>query len=378
MMQPKAFPSKGGTAPNTSVTKEEKNPSTSIQLWQRIYHLFGFQKGYNFTLCQSPCSHLSYQPTILTSSDFIFAGALLGFTLARLSYLNISGTASSSFANGALPGEWYWMNQGIYRIGITIHLATILPAGLLIVLQVTPVIRHKYLIVHRINGYIIIVLVFVSNVGAVMICRRSFGGTIPTQAAVGLLAIISSSAIGMAYYNIKRLQVDQHRAWMLRAMFYLGTIITLRIIMIISALVSSQMSNYYTTMSCRELGSIQDLTKPFRELYPRCGQDVSTNDTLVVVQGTFGNGQPEQIAASLRVSFGMAMWMAILLHVVGVEIYLGLTPRESNWLRQVSYERQMEKGLKPFGSAGLTTDRWGDAEPWKPAGGVAVDGSEIL
>lgn len=71
-------------------------------------------------------------------------------------------------------------------------------------------------------------------------------------------------------------------------------------------------------------------------------------------------------------SFGMALWVAIFLHLVGVEIYLALTPRESNRLRQVSYERQMEKGFKSPGSAGLTSDRWGDAETWKPLRGVAT------
>lgn len=281
--------------------------------------------------------------------------------------MNISGKASSSYANGTSPGEWYWFSHGIYRIGITIHLVTILPAGLLMVWQFLPIIRHKCLIVHRINGYIVVVLSLVSNVGAVMIVRRAFGGTLATQAGVGVLAIISTASIGMAYYNIKRLQIDQHRAWMLRAVFYLATIVTLRLIMILSALISSQASGYYTPMSCGELVTVYDTTpQNVTSLYPQCGQPGSTDDTLVIVQASFANNQAEQIGASLRLSFGMALWMALFLHLVGVEIYLNLTPRESNRLRQVSYERQMERGLEPFGSAGLTVDRWGDAEPWKP------------
>jgi len=38
----------------------------------------------------------------------------------------------------------------------------------------------------------------------------------------------------------------------------------------------------------------------------------------------------------------------------------------------VSYERQMERGFENPGSAGLTSDRWGDAEPWRPMKGVAA------
>ncbi|KAI4191153.1 MAG: hypothetical protein L6R41_000290 [Letrouitia leprolyta] len=295
----------------------------------------------------------------------IFAGALLGFTLARLSYMNISGSASSSFANSTAQGEWYWYSHGIHRIGITIHLVTILPAGLLIIWQFVPLIRHKFLLFHRINGYLIITLVLISNVGALLIARRAFGGTLPTQAGVGVLVIISTVAIAMAYYNIKRLQIDQHRAWMLRAMFYLGTIITLRLIMIISALISTKMSYYETTMRCDELLAILDTREEVNRFYPQCGEPGSNADTLVIVQAKFGD-QKEQIESALRLTFAMAFWVALFLHGVGVEIYLNLTPREANRLRQVSYEKQMEKGLSHPGSAGLTSDRWGDSEPWQP------------
>jgi len=290
---------------------------------------------------------------------------MLGFSLARLSYLNIGGASSSSYASGSSPGEWYWFSHGIYRIGITIHLCTILPAGLLMVWQFVPVIRHKFLIVHRINGYLIILLVLVSNVGAMMIARRAFGGTLETQAGVGTLVILTTVSIALAYYNIKCLQIDQHRAWMLRAMFYLGTIITLRLIMILSAIIATKHSQYYTTMTCGEIGSIYNSANAANELYPACAAPGATAATHVVVQADFGQ-QPEQIGVSLRISFGMAMWLALILHLVGVEIYLALTPRESNRLRQVSYERQMERGFKNPGSAGLTADRFGDAEPWVP------------
>ena len=289
---------------------------------------------------------------------------MLGFTLARISYLNIAGSTKSSFANGASPGEWYWYRVGHYRIGITLHLATILPAGLLMIWQFLPIIRHKLLIFHRINGYLIILLVFLSNIGALMIVRRAFGGTLATQAGVGTLVILTTTSLCLAYYNIKRLQIDQHRAWMLRAMFYLGTIITLRIIMIISALIISRIATYYSTMPCDEISFIYgNSTDPIMRFYPQCLTNM-TVDGVVVVHASFD--RPEQVGAALDMSFGMAMWLSIIMHLVGVEIYLNLTPRESNRLRQVSYERQLEKGLNNPGSAGLTSDRWGDADPWVP------------
>ncbi|KAI9794306.1 MAG: hypothetical protein M1833_000397 [Piccolia ochrophora] len=336
------------TTPSSSIRNQEKASNKFVMFWQKVYRPLGFQKGYNFPLF------------------VIFAGAMMGFTLARLSYLNIAGAANSSFANSATPGEWYWYKTGVYRIGITLHLGAILPAGFLMVWQFVPIIRHRLLIFHRINGYTVLVLVLIANVGALMICRRAFGGTLETQAGVGVLAILSTTSMALAYYNVKRLQIDQHRAWMLRAMFYLGTIITLRLIMIISALVITMLDSYYTTMPCDEITFIYGSNDSMKEHYPQCSSPNTTVDGLVVVHATFGSGRPEQIAASLGVSFGMAMWLALLMHLVGVEIYLALTPRESNRLRQVSYERQMENGFKNPGSAGLTSDRWGDAEAWRP------------
>jgi len=62
------------------------------------------------------------------------------------------------------------------------------------------------------------------------------------------------------------------------------------------------------------------------------------------------------------------MWAAMVLHIIGVEIYLNLTPREAQRLRQVSYERALEAGYKNPGNTGTTAVRFGDADEWKPAG----------
>lgn len=91
-----------------------KSPTSFVRSIRKLYSPIGFQKGYNFTLW------------------FVFGGALLGFTLARLQYLAVD----TVFAKSAAPGEWYWMRQGRYKIGIALHLGTILPAALLALIQV--------------------------------------------------------------------------------------------------------------------------------------------------------------------------------------------------------------------------------------------------
>lgn len=290
---------------------------------------------------------------------------MLGFCLARLQYLNISGV----FSKDAAPGEWYWYQHGIYRFGITLHLATVVPAGCLMVWQFIPTIRHRAILFHRINGHVIILLVLLGNVGALMIARRAFGGYLSTQAGVGMLAIMTTTGMSLAYYNIKKLQIDQHRAWMLRSMIYLGTIITTRFIMVIAAVIISKIGTYYSPMTCGEVNFIVGPGQYLTDTYPTCVNLTSNtiDTTIVAVHADFSNSM-EQVGASMRFSFGMALWISIFLHTVGVEIYLALTPRESQRLREVSFQRQLEAGYKNPGSAELTVDQFGDAEPCQRMG----------
>jgi hypothetical protein len=288
---------------------------------------------------------------------------MLGFTLARLSYLNVSGSAATSFATRASPGEWYHYHTGIYRIGITLHLGACLPAGFLMVWQFVPVIRYKALLFHRINGYLVILLVLVSNAGCIMIAKKAFDGGVETQTIVGALVILTTVSVAMSYYNIKRLQIDQHRVWMLRAMFYMASIITNRLIMALSAIVTSQIGDYYQIQTCGEVAFVLDSWKNVTDWYPECAS--GGNETNIIVHADL-NGRPEQLGASLGLSFGTALWLALLIHLIGVELYLGLTPREGERLRRVSYQKQLEAGLNNPGSSGLTADRWGDADEWAP------------
>lgn len=201
-----------------------------------------------------------------------------------------------------------------------------------------------------------------------MIAPRAFGGTITSQAAVWTLIVITTTSIILAYINIKKLQIEEHRAWMLRAMFYLGTIITVRLIMIITAQIMTILPGFYGVKSCGQIAFMHDTTlTSISSTYPLCNPETGGyNETKVAVPAKFG-GEIESIAAALTESAGMALWLALLLHVVGVEVYLRLTPRESERLRRISWERQIERGYgERAGRAGLTADRLGDSEKWVP------------
>lgn len=184
-------------------------PSTNrfAAAMHKLSSCVGFTKGYNFALW------------------FIFSGALLGFCLARLMYLDFKGvfcaTENPDPRNHAAAGECYWyQSRTVYDVGIKLHLYTIIPAGILACIQFVPVIRHKLILVHRINGYITILITLLGVAGAIMIAPVSFGGGLDVQSSVGVLAIMVVGSLALAYYNVKRLQIEQHRAWMLRAWFY--------------------------------------------------------------------------------------------------------------------------------------------------------------
>ncbi|OHE99725.1 hypothetical protein CORC01_05083 [Colletotrichum orchidophilum] len=313
---------------------------------RKVYNPLGFSKGYNFVLF------------------FIFFGALMGFTLARFEYLNFN-----TFCKGTAPGECFYYQKGHEKAGIILHLAGILPAGFLACFQFVPVLRHKVLLFHRINGYVVILLALVGIAGALMIARNAFGGTLDTQAGVGVMSIMFVTALTLAFVNIKRLQIEQHRAWMLRAWFYAGSIITLRLIQVAAAAAISSIGTYYAARPCDQVAFMIGKMSRTLHLYPDCATYFSGENSgqQTIVHADFLNPtSAAEAAVAVGMPFGMALWLALALHAVGIEIYLKLTPAEAERLRNVSYKRQLEAGLSPAGRAGVTADRIGDSEQWQP------------
>lgn len=143
---------------------------------------------------------------------FHLAGAMFAFCLAHTPYLAID----TYYRAKAAPGEWFYFRQPFYRAAITLHLAAVVPAGILAAVQFTPIVRRKALLFHRMNGYVIILLVTLANVSGLMVARRSFGGTVEAQVFAGVLAIATTVCMVLAWVSIKRLDIASHRAWMLR------------------------------------------------------------------------------------------------------------------------------------------------------------------
>ncbi|KAF4466935.1 hypothetical protein FALBO_6203 [Fusarium albosuccineum] len=314
---------------------------------RKVYNAIGFTKGYNFVLW------------------FIFSGAMFGFSLARLMFLDYYGVycnPNGAPGQGACPGECFsYSRKDIYQVGIKMHLYTIIPAGVLVVFQFVPFIRYKAILFHRMNGYIVIVLAIVGTVGAIITAPVAFGGSLSIRGWVGTMAIMFIGALILAIWNIKTLQLEQHRAWMLRAWFYAGSIITVRLIMIIAASIMSNTASFRQPIQCDKLASFYEDKDSLLRKYPACEDD----GAWVAVQGSMSGGA-ENIGAALSLGFSLGVWLALAIHAIGVEVYLRLTPAESDRLRKLSYQRQLERGFNTPGQAGLTADRLGDADKWTP------------
>ncbi|KAF2014372.1 hypothetical protein BU24DRAFT_433772 [Aaosphaeria arxii CBS 175.79] len=316
-----------------------------------IYGGFGFQKGYNFVLYA------------------ITAGALLGFVLARVQYLDIDGI----FREESIPGEYYWYQSGFRRVGIIMHLVGVLFGGMFAFLQFTPIIRHKALWFHRISGYLAILLLLAGNAGVYMIIDHSIGGVPAMRLFFGILGAMTTIGLLLAYVNIKRLQIDQHRAWMIRTWAWAGCIISLRLILDAATEVAHRYDiTLHTPIRCDEIffmylnnAGIPNEQNPTGKIYEQCGDNASTNPLEILISTEAGG--PESAAALLRPMFLMSAYLAITIHALLAELYLWLTPAEHYRLRIVSYQKQVEKGLRKRGSpkeAGLGSTRFGDAPEW--------------
>jgi hypothetical protein len=336
-----------------------------------IYRRLGFCQGYAFLFW------------------IVLSGALVGFVLARIRYLDIDNVFCAQ-RGAALPGECFYLGHGKGKIGIQLHLTGIMPAALLAVLQLLPVFRRNMLLFHRINGYIILMLSLVSCIGILMMTRQHFGGGLNSQAVTGAALVMFIMSLSLAYYNVKRLRIDQHRAWMLRAWVVVSVeqnfafcfcltvnmllnhqashVITMRLMAKLMIQVTAAPSNhYYDYRSCAVIDFMFGNNATLVEfLYPDCMRFYSgaNVEQRVLIAADLTSGRPDHIAAGLNVAFGPAAWLALLLHCIAAEVYLNMTPDEARRLRALSRERQLEASNQRSGSPSSFIDTTEKAQVW--------------
>lgn len=223
------------------------------------------------------------------------------------------------------------MNFPRYNWGIFIHLLSVLPSGLLAVLQFTPVIRAKYRRFHRFAGYASSILAVSGIVSAFAIADRSFGGDISIVSVTAVTGFASAYALYKGVQEARAKRFAAHRDWMLRAWMYLGTIATMRPFMgLLVATIQIPAIRQFTTIPCEVVLNIfEDNNMAAYAAYPLCDPiNSGLNPTgRVVVPANIASLDDVEKAAAGHVVFGTAMWIAVVIHAVGVEVYL-------TWTRQ--------------------------------------------
>ncbi|KAK0186322.1 hypothetical protein F5146DRAFT_936235 [Armillaria mellea] len=170
----------------------------------------------------------------------IFAGALIGFSLYGARTMNFA-----LMEKYAPPGQWFWFNQKTFKANYAIHIYTAVMGGIFSVFQFFPAIRRRAVIVHRLNGYFVLILLIPSNVCGAIIGYRAFGGEINAQSMYYTLGILSSGCLIIGLSNVKK-NTREHRKWMLRGVVMFSVVITTRLIALAAREIVTDIGNYHS------------------------------------------------------------------------------------------------------------------------------------
>ena len=138
-------------------------------------------------------------------------------------------------------------------------------------------------------------------------------------------------------------------------------------LMPVSAMMIGRIGGYYTSISCEQIAyaGAAYSARPDPNAsgkFAACRAD--PNGWTVVRASLYDPQSVADAMAGLQMGFGMAGLLAFVVHSVAVEVYLGLTPAESERLRRVSRERRVERGLEK--------DEDADAEAGERRGAVGA------
>ncbi|KAJ7186750.1 hypothetical protein C8R46DRAFT_279162 [Mycena filopes] len=193
------------------------------------------------------------------------------------------------------------------------------------------------------NGYGVLFCLLVGNVCGGIVARRSFGGELNVQSAYYMLAIMVIGAGCIGIYNVKK-DTRRHRKWMLRMVSYFAAVITARLTALAARQIITNIGTYYSIWRCDEvLNLLANATS-----FPECtAPGVNPSSVWTAVHASVHDG-PLFAASSVRAVQGMALWVAMLLHITGVEVYINKT-ESSNQVR-LGYALEPLEANGPAGS----------------------------
>jgi len=99
----------------------------------------------------------------------------------------------------------------------------------------------------------------------------------------------------------------------------------------------------YRQLSCNFTSSLSRLNNR----YPTCSEWMDhgeLDEVWVAVNASLDMRKPEEIYAMLSLVYGVAAFLGLIVHVIGVEVYLDRTKQENERLSEVARRRRRETG----------------------------------
>ncbi|KAH7339060.1 hypothetical protein B0J17DRAFT_659636 [Rhizoctonia solani] len=310
------------------------NPTNGIRSSPKeTYHQPSYTYTPNVSTSRRPWWMLGFEKKTTVGLFIFFGGAILGFSLSRTPMFSFTQLLKLT-----TPGEGYWYEQAPFKTNIIIHICTSIPASFFSVFLFLPVTWKRWPKFHGIFGYILSLLLAISLICGAIVGRRGQGGDVNVQSAVYMLASASAYSVVMGCWEARRGAIDAHREYMLRAWFYNGAFVTTRVTALLSAQVITSVNGYFSLWKCAEVGYVLRSRDALVRAYPECGTPTALQEPTwahVAVHSSWNEGRLGRASAT-RASFGMALWVAMILHFVGIELYLRYTLDESRKWREWS------------------------------------------
>ncbi|CAE6382255.1 unnamed protein product [Rhizoctonia solani] len=253
---------------------------------------------------------------------------LYGIVLALMFVANIRFLFPGGLKAKLMPEEYFSYKLSPNGTLLLVHLACVLPASMLSIIQFIPRLRTKYRSWHRYAGRVINVLTMISSICGIAIGRVSFGGDLATQTATFALGTMVLYSVVAGWKAIRERKIEEHSIWMVRAWAYQMSIVTMRVIMPITMILIDARGGYYVPMTCEEVANSLNNTDQFVHEYPQCQPDW-TGKPVESVSIRAGSEEGLALAAGARATFGMAAWVAVWIHFICTERYIAMSRRVS-------------------------------------------------
>jgi hypothetical protein len=106
---------------------------------------------------------------------------------------------------------------------------------------------------------------------------------------------------------------------------------------------------YKVVTTCQQILFMYDepVSSDLLDRYPSCSDITSSSEPVyVIANASLNQGYPEESAAILGLAFGVSSWIAQVIHILAVEVYLNLTKDEDERLKRISVLRRKAARLE--------------------------------